>query len=189
MHSQSHSVWCKCQRKEGGSQHHYPEKDVESYEEMLRFCDEEVGCEIKTHEEMCGWAHYSPGVAKGGKFTPFRCSCCGYAPTEVQWRADLAAWHTMSDEDQAAALRKHLDQDDELNTNFQHYHQLLFTPPLSHHGMDRCGVDNLHLVYLNISKHLFRYTIHECIPSPAKKAIVRDYCQAAGFYSCAASDY
>ena len=154
----------------------------ESYEEMCAYCEDEVGCEVKTHEEMCGWAHYSPGVAMGGKFTSFRCSCCGYEPTEPQWRADLAAWHAMSDEQQTAAQATHMDSDDELDTHLKHYHQLLFTPPLPHHGMDRCGVDNLHLIYLNIFKHLFKYTIHEGLPKE-KKLLVREYCKAAGFYS------
>ena len=48
--------------------------------------------------------------------------------------------------------------------------------------MDRCGVDNLHLIYLNIFKHLWRYTIHEGLPE-SKKALIRDYCKTAGFYS------
>eukprot|EP00966_Prymnesium_polylepis_P234861 5432272-Prymnesium_polylepis.1 len=26
--------------------------------------------------------------------------------------------------------------------------------------MDRCGVDQLHLVYLNFFKHSFKYTVH-----------------------------
>ena len=88
----------------------------------------------------------------------------------------------MTDEQRAAALANHMDADDPLDTHFKHYHQLLFTPPLPHHGMDRCGVDNLHLIYLNIFKHLFKYTIHEGLP-PAKKLLVREYCKAAGSYS------
>ena len=48
--------------------------------------------------------------------------------------------------------------------------------------MDRCGVDNLHLVYLNFFKHLFKYTIHEGLPE-TKKTLIRDYCKNAGFYS------
>lgn len=54
--------------------------------------------------------------------------------------------------------------------------------------MDRCGVDNLHLLFLNIFKHLFRYTVHESLP-PSKKFIVREYVRAHGYYSYdAASD-
>ena len=57
---------------------------------------------MKTFDDMCIWAHYSPGVAKGGKFTPFTCGCCGYkAMTESKWRADLNAYEKMSDEEKA----------------------------------------------------------------------------------------
>jgi hypothetical protein len=181
MNECSHSVWCKCQRGEGGSHHAYPSKPAETYAEVCSYCDE-IGCEIKTHEELCSYAHYSSGVALGGAFTRFKCSCCGYSPTEAEWRSDLAAWHEMTDEQQAAARRIHMDTGDELNSTKQHYHQVLFMPPLPHHGMERCGVDNLHLIYLNIFKHLFKYTIHEGLPK-SKKVIVREYCKAAGFYS------
>ena len=99
MHSMSHSVWCKCQR--GGSQHKYPTETVSTYADVLKYC-KELGCEIKTHEELCSWAHFSPGVAKGGRFTSFSCSCCGYAPSEKQWRADMKEFNEMNDADQNA---------------------------------------------------------------------------------------
>ena len=89
MCSSSHPVWCKCQ-KGIDQQHKYPSSPSTTYEEMLSYCEEEVGCEIKSYEEMCCLAHYSPGVARGGAFTPFTCPCCGYKPTERKWRADLA---------------------------------------------------------------------------------------------------
>ena len=182
MRECSHSVWCKCQRGEGGPQHRYPTEPVSTYAEVCTYITEVVGCELKTYEEMCGWAHYDPGVAKGGSFIGFKCSCCGYAPTEAKWRADLKAYHAMSDEEQAAAQSEHMDSNDPLNSNCKHYHQVKFMPPLAHHGMERCGVDNLHLTHLNFFKHLFRYTIHQGLP-PSKKKFVRDYCKAAGFYS------
>ena len=131
---------------------------------------------------MCAWAHYSPGVAKGGAFTEFECSCCGYKPSEAQWRADVKAWHALSDEDQAARQAAHMDVGDELNSNLQHHHQVLYMPPLPHHGMERCGVDNLHLVYLNMFKHLFKYTVHEGLPESKKKLIAK-YIADVGFYS------
>jgi len=244
----SHSVWCTCQRGDGGPQHRYPTEHVKTYEEMLTYIDKVVGCKIKTHTQLCSWAHYSPGVAKGEmcaastaplptphtckrggrgptallpsfrsavidpprdpsfahprrerarlakrpaqlalppslrSFTPFECSCCGYKPTETKWRADLANWHRMTGEDRAAARATHRDAGDEDNSTQQHYHQELYMPPLPNHGMERCGVDNLHLLYLNLFKHLFRYTIHEGLPD-TKKKLVRDYCKAAGYYS------
>lgn len=37
-------------------------------------------------------------------------------------------------------------------------------------------------MYLNMFKHLFRYTIHEALPN-SKKLLVRDYLKKAGYYS------
>ena len=54
-------------------------------------------------------------------------------------------------------------------------------------GMRRCGNDNLHLVYLNMFKHVFKYTVHEPLPE-SKKKLVRDYLKEAGFYSYDAAD-
>lgn len=178
----SHSVWCRCQKRQGGPQHRYSPAPVKSYDEMMSYIKGTVGCKIKSHDELCSWAHYSPGVAMGGAFTRFRCSCCGYEPSEVQWRADLAAWEQLTDEERDAAERVHQDADDPLNSQRQHYHQRKFMKPLPRHGMERCGVDHLHLVYLNCFKHLFRYTIHEGMPN-SKKFIVREYCKRQGFYS------
>ena len=53
-------------------------------------------------------------------------------------------------------------------------------PMLKGFGMRRCGVDQLHLVYLNVFKHLFKYTIHEPLPD-SKKKVVSAYLKAAGF--------
>ena len=183
MRECSHSVWCKCQRGGVNAGHKaYPTGEpVTRYEEILEICNE-MGCDVKTFDDMCSWAHFSPGVAKGGAFTSFTCSCCDYSPSEVEWRADLAVWHAMSDEDQAAAQAAHMDKGDAMNSFRQHYHQVLYMPPMPHHGMERCGVDNLHLIYLNVFKHLFKYTIHEGLP-PSKKALISDYCKKAGFYS------
>jgi len=181
MSASSHSVWCLCQSGDGGSHHAYSTIEVSSYEQILEYCDK-IGCVIKTEDQMCCWAHYSPGAARGGAFTRFECSCCSYAPSEKKWRADLAAWHTMDDAGQAAAKKKHMDVGNDGNSHKQHYHQELFTPPLPHHGMDRCGVDNLHLLYMNTFKHLFKYTVHEGL-TPAKKKVLRAYFKKAGFYS------
>ena len=167
MASSSHSVWCHCQR--GDSHLLFPDESFDTYEAMLQFIEQKVGCSMKTYEEMCSWAHYSPGVAKGGGYTRFKCSCCGYSPTEKKWRADLAAWHLLSDEEQEQRQHEHRDQGDELRQQQQHFHQLLFQPPLPHHGMERAGVDNLHLTYLNFFKHLFKYTIHEGLPETARR--------------------
>jgi len=159
----------------------FPSAPVETYEELCAACDE-IGCELKTFDEMSSWAHYSPGVARGGRFTPFSCSCCGYSPTESVWRADLAKHRAKTKEEQDVARARHRDADDELNSHKQHYHQELFMPPMVHHGMERCGVDGLHLFKLNTFKHLFRYTIHAPLPK-SKKKLVAEYLHHAGFYS------
>ena len=104
MRECSHSVWCKCQSREGGPQHSYPTEPVQSYDEMLKYI-KEVGCTMKTFEDLCSWAHYSPGVARGGRFTAFECSCCGYKPSEKQWRSDLAKWHGMTDAERNEARK------------------------------------------------------------------------------------
>ena len=77
---------------------------------------------------MCSWAHYSPGVARGGSFTSFTCSCCGYSPTEAEWRADLEAWHLLSDEEQELRQKQHRDTDDPDNQQKKHYHQVQPSP-------------------------------------------------------------
>ena len=182
MRECSHSVWCKCRRREGGSHHVFSAEPKATYAEMIDYVNNEIGCHIKTYEELCSWAHYDPGVAKGGSFTGFTCSCCGYAPTEAVWRADLAAWHLLDDDDRNARRAVHMDVGDELNSHSQHYHQELFMPPLTHHGMDRCGVDQLHLVFLNLFKHMFKYTVHEGLPE-TKKKLIGKYVRDMGFYS------
>ena len=176
-----HSVWCKCKNGEADAAHHAFSSPKGTWQEVCDYCDE-IGCEMKTYDEMCSWAHYSPGAARGGAFTQFECSCCSYKPTEKQWRADLKKWHSMSDEDRAAAQKAHMDSGDPLRRQKQHYHQMLFTPPLPHLGMERCGVDNLHLIYLNVFKHLFKYTVHEGLPE-SKKRLISQYLADVHFYS------
>ena len=212
-----HSVWCKCQSREGGPQFEFPDGPMATYEEMAEYIDgigDGAGCEIKTEEELCGFAHYSPGVARGGKFTRFTCGCCGYSPTKTQWEKDLAAFEAQTDEQQAAARAEHNEMGGAADKGMmKHFHQILYMPPMLHIGMDRAGVDQLHLIYLNLFKHLFKFTLHQplpggpspCSPLPlpcapvlppasyvalaeSKKMIVRDYFKAANFYSYDAAD-
>eukprot|EP00965_Chrysotila_dentata_P205210 6182821-Pleurochrysis_carterae.AAC.3 len=124
---------------------------------------------MKEFDEMCCAAHCSPGVARGGSFTRFVCPCCGYKPaSERVWRRDLDSFHALSDAEQKAARSAH--------------NELLFAHPLPKLEMAFTGVDMLHLVYLNLFKHLFRYTVHDGLPG-TKKRLVRDYLRNAGFYS------
>ena len=188
MHETCHSVWCKCQCGEGGPQFEFPEADrvFELWGEVCGFIDEMgqgEGCQIKTFDELCAFAHFSPGVARGGRFTRFKCECCGYNPTEKKWRADMDAYNSLSDDEQAAARAAHNEMGGSSETGWRkHYHQILYLHPMLHVGMDRAGVDQLHLVYLNLFKHLFKYTIHHNLPT-SKKILVRDYLIAANFYS------
>ena len=181
-----HSVWCKCKARgavEGeGPQHQYgePGSQFSSYEEMLEFYDR-IGCEFKTEDFLLACAHLSKGLFYGGKFTPFTCADCGYSPTAARARADLARFKSLSDEEQKQERRLHVQLG-------AHWHVELFMGPMPKgFGMPRCGADQLHLIYLNMFKHLFKYTIHEPLPE-SKKKIVSAYLSAAGFYSYDAAD-
>ena len=199
MSCASHSVWCKCRK--GHGQHAYPKEAVSSKAEMLAAV-KAVGCQLKTEEEMCEWAHYSYGIHRGRAFTKVHCRLCGYkAETEAAWRADLLAWERMSEDERKAATALHngaasedlvcgecrpegeMEEDEEEAIGVcKHYHQQLFVPPAVHLGMNRAGVDDLHLVNLNFFKHLFAQTIHHKL-QPKKKKIVKEYLRLAGFYS------
>ena len=168
MTCSSHSVWCTCK---GEQQHKYPTTEVSDYDEMLAAIDA-VGCEIKSFEDMCGYAHFSPGVACGGRFTKFKCKCCGYSPTEKQWKADRKAFSEMTDEQQAKERASHNEIGVEISEWDKHFHQMLFLPPATMNGMESAGVDQLHLVYLNIFKHLFDHTIHRNLPGAPHTAPV-----------------
>ena len=54
-------------------------------------------------------------------------------------------------------------------------------------GMRRCSADQLHLIYLNMFKHLFKYTVHEPLPESKRKTVSK-YLAAARFYSYDAAD-
>ena len=158
----SHPVWCKC-KKGPDQQHAYPTEEVKDYEELCTVCDE-VGCEILEGDEMACNAHYSPGVWRGGAFTKFKCSCCGYEPTEEEWRKDLATHAAKDEAGQKAESDAHIEVGVPEPQWSRHHYQIKFMPPGVRHGMERAGVDNLHLIYLNIFKHLFNYSIHQSLP-------------------------
>eukprot|EP00965_Chrysotila_dentata_P032202 1074247-Pleurochrysis_carterae.AAC.1 len=80
---------------------------VADCDEMLRYCENEVKCHMKTFYDMCALAHYSPGVARGDAFTPFRCPCCDFAPGEEEWRAELREHECLSDKEAALAIASH----------------------------------------------------------------------------------
>ena len=168
-----------------GPQHDYgePGSQFESYDEMLEFY-ERIGCEFKDEDFMLACAHLSKGLFYGGKFTPFECPECGYRPTAAQAKADLKRFNSMSDAEQKQERAQHL-------AGGKHWAIELFMGPMAKHMggrlMRRCGADQLHLIYLNMFKHLFKYTVHEPLPE-SKKKIVSEYLSAAGFYSYDAAD-
>eukprot|EP00965_Chrysotila_dentata_P043600 1449641-Pleurochrysis_carterae.AAC.1 len=64
---------------------------------MLDYCEKSVDCSVKSFELMCALAHFSPGVARAGAFTPFQCPCCEYKPTEREWLDDKRKYELLSD--------------------------------------------------------------------------------------------
>eukprot|EP00965_Chrysotila_dentata_P009230 300730-Pleurochrysis_carterae.AAC.1 len=144
--------------KGDAQQHNYPSKAVSTYDEMLDYCEKSVDCTVKSFELMCALAHFSPCIARGGAFTPFQCPCCEYKPTEQEWLDDKCKYELLSDAEQAAFIAQHNEIGQANHPWEQHHHQILYTPPLVHLGMEHAGVDGLHLIYLNIFKHLFNYT-------------------------------
>ena len=167
-----------------GAQHKYGEegKEFGSYDEMLSFYDG-IGCEFKDEEFLLACAHLSKGLFYGGRFTPFTCPDpnCGYSPGAAQAKADLARFNAMTDDEQARARKVHVE-------GGSHWHVLLYMGPMPKgFGMRRAGVDNLHLVYLNMFKHLFKYTIHEPLPLSLQKRVAK-YLSESGFYSYKADD-
>ena len=46
----------------------------------------------------------------------------------------------------------------------RHYFSEKYMSPLLHLDLKDIGVDMLHLIYLNVFKHLFNYTIHQPMP-------------------------
>ena len=121
------------------------------------------------------------GCSRGGKFTPFTCPECGYSPTARQAKSDLANFNALTDDEQKAVRKKHVE-------GGAHFHVELFMGMMTVGlGMRRVGADQLHLIYLNFFKHLFKYTVHEPLPD-SKKVIVSQYLKAAGFYSYDAAD-
>eukprot|EP00965_Chrysotila_dentata_P235752 6200937-Pleurochrysis_carterae.AAC.2 len=68
---------------------------------------QKVGSTMKTFDTMCCYAHYPISVARGRTFERFECPCCGYKPTEMKWRADMAKFNKLSDEDQEIKRKEH----------------------------------------------------------------------------------
>lgn len=190
----THSVWCSCSSAEDGSQHAYPTKAIPmdlnniraNYKKMIDDIERSSKgprCKFKTFDDVCHNNHYCPSVARGGKFKRFKCPHCGYNPTEKQWRKDLDEFDKLAPEQQKVRRKEHNEIGKSEFIWSRHEHGTLFLYPLLHLDMEDIGVDQLHLIYLNIFKHLFRYTIHDAAPDKVKRTILKDYIAEAGFYS------
>ena len=188
----THSVWCNCGGAEGGPQHNYPTKDIPIDPNHIKRCYEKMigaierdgpRCIFKSFDDICINNHYSPSVARGGKFKPFHCKLCDYRPTEAKWRKDLEAFDKLSPEEKVARRKEHNEVGKSEYQWERHRFGTLFEFPLLHLDMKDMGVDQLHLIYLNIFKHLFKYTIHDAAPDSVKRTIIKDYIREAGYYS------
>eukprot|EP00965_Chrysotila_dentata_P105488 3483993-Pleurochrysis_carterae.AAC.2 len=173
MCQSSHSVWYKC-RKGDAQQHNYPSKPVTTYDKMLDYCEKGVGCSIKPFELMCALARYYPGPARGGAFTPLKCSSSDYVPTEREWKDEMHADQLLSNTEQSQRIASQNKIGKPEHKWEQHHHQILFTPPFVHLGMEHAGVDGLYLIYLNSTKHS---------PTHTKKKLVKPYLGDSNFYS------
>lgn len=104
----------------------------------------------------------------GGKFTKFTCPECGYSPTQAKAKADLARFNALTDEEQKEERRDHV-------AGGSHWHVEKFMGPLPRDfGMAYLGADQLHLIYLNMFKHLFKYilyTSHSPPPNAPSSAV------------------
>ena len=176
MSETCHSVWCKCKKGDNGSHHNYgPIEDFKTPQEMDKFIAKELKCEFKKEEFITACAH----MPIKGKWRA--CPCCGYRPSPAQGKADLARFNSLTDEEQKMERKEHIKLG-------AHWHIELYMGMMTI-GLDmtRYGCDQLHLVYLNMFKHIFKYTIHEPLPISKKKIVAR-YLKAAHFYSYDADD-
>ena len=173
---QSHSVWCTCLQ---GDSHHRYSKDLISYDpeepasieaahkKMLHYIESDNSgpkCKYKSHDDQCRWNHVCPNVARGGRFKRFKCELCGYNPTEAQWNKDMATFDALNDDEQKGERKIHRENGCLIYQWKRHYFSEKYMSPLLLLDLKDIGVDMLHLIYLNVFKHLFNYTIHQPMP-------------------------
>ena len=104
-------------------------------------------------------------MARGGKWRGgWKCGCCGYAPKEKEWRAALAAFEKKTDEEQTEERKEHNEVGVAISKHSKHFHQQKYMPPGVILDMMYAGANNLHLIFLNIFKHLFKLTVHDGLP-------------------------
>ena len=180
---QSHSVWCTC--LPGDSHHKYcrdpidydPESPASidaAHARMLRWIERDASgpkCKFKTYDDQCRWNHVCPSVARGGPFKRFKCELCDYYPTEAQWRKAMRDFDAKTDDEQKGERKVHRENGCDIYKWSRHFFSEKFMSPLLHLDHKDIGVDMLHLIYLNVFKHLFNYTFHQ--PMPGESARTR----------------
>ena len=173
---QTHSVWCACLA--GDRQHNYCKVNLDfdagdpasvdaAYARMIKFIESDARgpkCKFKSFDDQCCWNQVSPSVARGGPFRRFKCNLCGYNPTEAKWRKDMADFAALSDAEQSQARKRHRENGETIYKWSRHHFAELFMSPMLHLDCKDIGVDMLHLIYLNLFKHLFNYTVHQPLP-------------------------
>ena len=179
---QTHAIWCTCLGavKDSG-QHKYitacipcEEDNVEAaYASMLKYIERDPKgprCHFKSYDQQCRWNHVCPSVARGGKFKRFRCELCDYNPTEAAYNKAQADFHKKGDAEQKEDRKAHRENGcTTYQWNRHHFGELYMSPMLDLDFRD-IGVDMLHLVYLNVFKHIFNYTVHQSLPGDSVRA-------------------
>lgn len=179
---QSHAVWCTC--LPGDSHHKYRQEPI-SYDPedpasieaafikmiaAIESDDDGPKCKFKAYDDLCRWNHVSPSAARGGRFKRFKCEIRGYNPTESQWNNDMRNFGAKDDDEQKAERKRHRENGQQEYQWCRHFFREKFMSPMLHPvDLKNIGVDMLHLIYLNVFKHLFNYTIHQSMPGePAR---------------------
>ena len=180
---QTHSIWCTCLPSDG-CQHKYADKltqmdgdDPDSieaaYDNVIHFIERDAKgprCKFKRYDDICRWNHYCPNVARGGPFRRFKCELCNYNPTAAEWTADMNEFAAKDDDEQKSERKAHRENGCQEYSWRRHHYGEKFMCPMLHLDPRDIGVDMLHLVYLNLFKHLFNYTVHQPLPGRRARA-------------------
>ena len=147
-----HSPWCTCAE---GNRMLLPTEEESSrmvdWKTVKPWLDKH--CHMKTQKEMCIWSHYSPEVAQGLPFAPFKCDCGYKADSEEVWLKQVEGWKVYQQEAPVEAKAALLD-----HARRHHRHMLCSKPVLPLDSKDWVP-DVLHLLYLNNGKLVWKYGV------------------------------